>query len=103
MALALLAEPLHLMVPWLCCCPGVELRGGEALECELLVDASGRSSKLPECLAAQGRPLAGLRRDVVNSGLCYTTRTLAMPPNWVREKVRACCRSRHLSHVCCPV
>lgn len=72
----------------LCGCSGVELRGGEVLGCELLVDASGRGSKLPECLAAQGRPLAGLRRDVVNSGLVYITRTLKTPPNWVRDKVR---------------
>ncbi|KAK9844050.1 hypothetical protein WJX81_003008 [Elliptochloris bilobata] len=65
---------------------GVELRGGEVLPCELLVDASGRGSKLPECLAAEGRPLVGLRRDVVDSGLGYATRTLTIPPNWQCEK-----------------
>ncbi|KAK9827652.1 hypothetical protein WJX81_004004 [Elliptochloris bilobata] len=65
---------------------GVELRGGEVLPCEMLVDASGRGSKLPECLAAEGRPLVGLRRDVVDSGLGYATRTLAIPPNWQCEK-----------------
>ena len=66
----------------------MELRDGEALACELLVDASGRGSKLPEFLAGEGRTLPGLRRDVVNSGLVYITRTLKTPPNWRRDKVR---------------
>jgi hypothetical protein len=71
-----------------CAAPGLELRGGEALRCELLVDASGRSSRLPEWLAAEGRPLQGLRREVVDSGLGYATRTIAMPPNWRRDQAR---------------
>ena len=62
------------------------MRGGEALRCELLVDASGRGSRLPDWLAAGGRPLEGLQREVVDSGLGYATRTLAMPPNWLQEK-----------------
>ncbi len=65
---------------------GLQLRGGEALRCELLVDASGRGSRLPEWLAAGGRPLEGLQCEVVDSGLGYATRTLAMPPNWLQEK-----------------
>ena len=52
------------------------------------MDASGRGSRLPEWLAAGGRPLEGLQREVVDSGLGYATRTLAMPPNWLQEKAR---------------
>ena len=83
----MLAERLRLRNYGLRCPVGVELRDGEALACELLVDASGRGSKLPEFLAGEGRPLPGLRRDVVNSGLVYITCTLKTPPNWRRDKV----------------
>ncbi len=81
--------------------PGVQLRGGKALSCDLLVDSSGRGSQLPEWLAAEGRPLEGLNRVVVDSGLGYAARTLAMPPNWLQEKVRhsfVCCHAMLASH-----
>jgi hypothetical protein len=90
-----------------CDASGLELRGGEALRCELLVDASGRGSRLPEWLAAEGRPLQGLRREVVDSGLGYATRTIAMPPNWRRDQARRwpreCQRADELPRLCQPV
>lgn len=59
---------------------GVALRGGDApetLEADLVIDATGRGSRLPEWLAAHGVPRA--RECSLPVDLCYATRVFTPP------------------------
>lgn len=56
---------------------GVRLAGGEVLDAALVVDASGRFSKLPQWLVAAGYPRPA--EKVVDAGLAYATMVLDAP------------------------
>jgi len=56
---------------------GVRLAGGEVLDAALVVDASGRFSKLPQRLVAAGYPRPV--EKVVDAGLAYATMVLDAP------------------------
>ncbi|QGQ18193.1 FAD-binding protein [Cellulomonas sp. JZ18] len=55
----------------------VEVEGGDALAADLVVDASGRSSRLPAWLAALGVPAADV--EEVDAHLGYATRVVRLP------------------------
>ena len=52
-----------------------------------MVDASGRSSQLPQWLDAVG--VTPPSPQCISAGLGYGSRTYAMPENWFQEKVPA--------------
>ncbi|WP_327727361.1 pyridine nucleotide-disulfide oxidoreductase [Streptomyces sp. NBC_00487] len=52
-------------------------RAEESLRAELVVDASGRGTRVEHWLAALG--ITGIRKDVVDSGLVYATRLYRIP------------------------
>ncbi len=52
-----------------------------------MVDASGRSSQLPQWLDAIG--VTPPSAQCISAGLGYGSRTYAMPENWFQEKVSA--------------
>ena len=52
---------------------------------DFVVDASGRSSQLPQWLDAIG--VAPPQAQCVSAGLGYGSRTYAMPANWFQQKV----------------
>ncbi|MFI1104383.1 FAD-dependent oxidoreductase [Streptomyces melanogenes] len=56
---------------------GVRLAGGEVLDAELVVDASGRFSKLPHWLVEAGFPRPAVK--VVDAGLAYATMLFDAP------------------------
>lgn len=64
---------------------GVELDGGEFVEADLVVDATGRGTRLPVWLAQWGfeRPL----EDTVDVGIGYATQQLTIPEGLIEEKV----------------
>lgn len=64
---------------------GVELDGGEFVEADLVVDATGRGTRLPVWLAQWGfeRPL----EDTVDVGIGYATQQLTIPDGLIEEKV----------------
>ncbi|MGE5696425.1 MAG: FAD-dependent oxidoreductase [Candidatus Sericytochromatia bacterium] len=64
---------------------GVELDGGEFIEADLVVDATGRGTRLPVWLAQWGfeRP----EEDTVDVGIGYATQQLRIPDGLIEEKV----------------
>ncbi|HJT04392.1 MAG TPA: hypothetical protein VJ757_12315 [Pseudonocardiaceae bacterium] len=56
---------------------GGKAAGGEVLDAALVVDASGRFSKLPQWLVAAGYPCPA--EKVVDAGLAYATMVLDAP------------------------
>jgi hypothetical protein len=84
------AAPLHGARPWQRrprgAVRGVRLAGGEALEADLVVDATGRASRAPEWLAAGGWAPAPVRS--VDAGVGYFSRWAGaeegLPLGWRR-------------------
>ena len=64
---------------------GVQLKCGEEVEADLVIDASGRSSQLPQWLSAIG--LEAPPQQCISAGLGYGSRTYKMPDNWYQDKV----------------
>ena len=64
---------------------GVQLKGGEEVDADFVVDASGRSSQLPQWLSAIG--FEAPPQECISAGLGYGSRTYKMPDNWYQEKV----------------
>lgn len=62
---------------------GVELRSGERLPARLVVDATGRTSRAPDWLAALGHPVPATTR--YDSRLGYSSRSYAVPPDPARR------------------
>ncbi len=64
---------------------GVELEGGEFVEADLVVDATGRGTRLPVWLSKWGfeRPV----EDTVDVGIGYATQQLRIPDGLIEEKV----------------
>ncbi|MFZ0832262.1 MAG: oxidoreductase [Mycobacterium sp.] len=64
---------------------GVELEGGEFVEADLVVDATGRGTRLPVWLSEWGfeRPV----EDTVDVGIGYATQQLRIPDGLIEEKV----------------
>ncbi|MEV7833494.1 hypothetical protein AB0P12_23145 [Streptomyces subrutilus] len=62
---------------------GVELRSGERLPARLVVDATGRTSRAPDWLAALGHPVPATTR--YDSRLGYSSRYYAVPPDPARR------------------
>jgi len=58
-------------------------RTTEAIDADLVVDATGRASKAPRWLEAAGYPVP--RETVINGFLGYATRTVRAPANWAGE------------------
>lgn len=52
---------------------------------DFVVDASGRSSQLPQWLDAIG--VTAPQAQCISAGLGYGSRTYAMPANWFQQKV----------------
>ena len=50
-----------------------------------MIDASGRSSQLPQWLSAIG--LEAPPQQCISAGLGYGSRTYKMPDNWYQDKV----------------
>ncbi len=71
------------------CLPGagVTLKSGEEVTADFVVDASGRSSQLPQWLDAIG--VTPPQAQCISAGLGYGSRTYAMPENWFQQKVTA--------------
>lgn len=73
----------------------IERKGGnaghEVIEADLVMDASGRNSQLPEWLRAHG--LAGPREEVVDASVGYASRFYRLPdgrvPDWKAVEVSA--------------
>ncbi|BDA41680.1 Putative epoxidase LasC [Coccomyxa sp. Obi] len=59
---------------------GVVLKDGNEISADIVVDASGRNSKVSEWLEAAG--CSAPPQQVINSGLGYGTRTYKMPEDW---------------------
>jgi 2-polyprenyl-6-methoxyphenol hydroxylase-like FAD-dependent oxidoreductase len=59
---------------------GLELDGGEKLEADLIVDASGRESKAVSWLEKLGQPRPA--EQIVNANLGYSTRMYRRPPGF---------------------
>ena len=59
---------------------GVLLKDGNEISADIVVDASGRNSKVSEWLEAAG--CSAPPQQVINSGLGYGTRTYKMPKDW---------------------
>lgn len=72
----------HPSFTWVTYSAGVELKGGGEVAADLVVDASGRHSRLPRWLRAVGR--APARELEVDAGIAYSTRIYQLP-----ESVRA--------------
>ena len=72
----------HPEFTWMSYIAGVALKGGGEVAADLVVDASGRHSKLPRWLRAVGR--APARELEVDAGIAYSTRIYQLP-----ESVRA--------------
>ena len=64
---------------------GVQLKSGEEVKADFVVDASGRSSQLPQWLSAIGSEAPP--QQCISAGLGYGSRTYKMPDNWYQEKV----------------
>ena len=64
---------------------GVTLKSGEEVAADFVVDASGRSSQLPQWLDAVG--VTPPQAQCISAGLGYGSRTYAMPENWFQQKV----------------
>ena len=56
---------------------GVVLKGGREVAADLVVDASGRNSKLPQLLRAAGRPPAA--EVEVSADISYSMRIIELP------------------------
>ncbi|PSC74126.1 cathepsin L1D [Micractinium conductrix] len=59
---------------------GVQLGGGERVEADLVVVASGRHSRLPQWLTEHGYAAPPVQR--VDAGLTYASRIMEMPADW---------------------
>lgn len=66
---------------------GVVLKDGSEISADVVVDASGRNSRVSEWLEAAG--CSAPPQQVINSGLGYGTRTYKMPEDWRLKHVRA--------------
>lgn len=66
---------------------GVVLKDGNEISADIVVDASGRNSKVSEWLEAAG--CSAPPQQVINSGLGYGTRTYKMPKDWRLKHVRS--------------
>ncbi|KAL4858928.1 putative epoxidase LasC [Chlorella vulgaris] len=62
----------------------VELRGGEELQADLVIVASGRTSCLPQWLKAAGHPVPAVHK--VDAQLVYVGRMYEMPKDWDKKK-----------------
>eukprot|EP00884_Botryococcus_braunii_P018701 jgi/Botrbrau1/5514/Bobra.0023s0003.1 len=72
---------------------GVRLKDGSELSGDLVVDASGRGSKLRDWLGEAG--VKGLvPPEIVDSGLQYSSRNYRLPANWPKEKLCLLSRSK---------
>ena len=67
----------HPSFSWVTYVAGVELKGGGTVAADLVVDASGRHSRLPRWLRAVGR--APARELEVDAGIAYSTRIYQLP------------------------
>ncbi len=64
---------------------GVRLKSGKTLNADLVVDASGRGSRLPTWLESAGYTLPDPL--VINSGLVYGTRVYKRPEGWPAVRI----------------
>ncbi len=76
-------------------CAGVVLKGGEEIEADLVVDATGRNTKMPAWLQAAG--VGAIPEVTINSGLGYGTRTYKIPEDWQKEHVYFSILNLHIS------
>ena len=74
---------------WTPVAAGVKLKSGENLEADLIIDASGSSSKMPEWLSQLGHPEAPVL--TVDAGLRYTYRMYEMNHDPDRHWTMAIC------------
>ena len=69
---------------------GVELESGEVLAADVILDCSGRYSRMPRWLEAAGWEAPAVRR--VESHVTYASRHLKLPPGY--DKAGFCQRLR---------
>ena len=78
-----------------CCMAGLVLKSGVTMDTHLVVDASGRHSRLPQWLSDEGFAVPPVA--TVNSKLGYATRMYHIP-TWNKVSSARVCRSAVRNH-----